>query len=322
MGAAAVLFFCSVCAFLVKETYILSFGLIAFCWLIYYLKKDLLRALAPGLAVGVAATISAVVNFRTKSVFVNPNAAQGSDYQMDLNIISIAKELLKYCNEGLGFLVILALASIPFVLYREDKNKLMLSVFFICIGFVILAWLPNALLPFHHFPGYSFNGLYVCFAAVFILLYILQKHQKTKPVLWVIFTMLLVSPLSNISKYKGDRNKWVLSMEGIQTNMLAGFRQAAKQLLPLDKPITVLVTGISSPFHPFAFPESIRSFVGGDRAIYYFVVPPEFPANLGRKVDLVNFISEADKGSVVADQEWQFDQTGKLVAVLKNKIIQ
>ena len=77
----------------------------------------------------------------------------------------------------------------------------------------------------------------------------------------------------------------------------------------------VLITGINAPFHPFRFPESIRSFTGGTKAEYYFIVPKDFPDQAGTKVDLVNFITDADRAAVIYDQEWQFDDQGNLVAI-------
>lgn len=317
IGAALVLFSFSVCAFLIKETYILSISFVVFCWFVLYLKKDLMKALTPGVAVFIAAVIAAVVNLRTKSVFVNLDAGHGSDYHINLNILSVLKELSRYGREGITPILVVALGLIAFFVYKQYKNKILLAGFFMCIGFAVLAWLPNALLPFHHYQGYSFNGLYVCFATLFFVVKMAQEQKLSKRVFWIMIVILLISPVSSIKKYKDDRNQWVLAMEAIQTNMLAGFRQATAQLL-LDHPVTVLITGISSPFHPFVFPESIRSFAGGDKvSTYYFVVPQEFPNNLGKKIDLVQYISDADKNTVTADQEWQFDKDGKLVAVLK-----
>lgn len=317
--AAALLCACSISAFLVKETYILSFGFIAFCWFVLYVKKDLMRALAPGVAIFLAAVIAAFVNFKTKSVFVNLEATQGSDYHINLNVLSILKELSRYAGEAMTPLIIIGLGLVSFLVYKQDKSRMLLIGFVICLVFAILAWLPNALLPFHHYPGYSFNGLYVCFASIFILLKLVQDEKIAKKLFWATVILLMISPLSSIKTYKNDRNQWVLIMEGIQRNMLKGFQQATGQLLAVEnkKPVAVLITGITSPFHPFVFPESIRSFPGGDRATYYFVVPNEYPARLGEKVDLVQYISDADKASVVVDQEWQFDKDGKLVSVLK-----
>jgi peptidoglycan/LPS O-acetylase OafA/YrhL len=318
IGAALALFSCSACAFLIKETYILSISFIVFCWFVFNLRKDLIKALAPGVAVFIAAVIAAVVNLRTKSVFVNVDAGLGSDYHISLDILSILKELSRYGREGITPILVIALGLIAFFMYKQYKNKILMAGFFMCVVFAILAWLPNALLPFHHYQGYSFNGLYVCFATLFFVVKMAQEQKLSKPVFWVIIMVLLISPASSIKKYKDDRNQWVLAMERIQTNMLTGFRQATEQLLEQDHPVTVLITGISSPFHPFIFPESIRSFAGvGKVSTYYFVVPQEFPNNLGKKIDLVQYISESEQNTVAADQEWQFDKDGKLVAVLK-----
>ncbi len=312
------LFCFSVCAFLIKETYILSVSFVAFCWFFFYWKRSVVTAFAPGVAIFIAAVIAAVVNLRTKSVFVNLDADHGSDYHISLDVLSVLKELSRYGREGITPILVIALGLIAFFVYKHYKNRLLLAVFFICIAFALLAWLPNALLPFHHYQGYSFNGLYICFAAVFFLAKMAQDKILSKRIFWGMIIVLLVSPISSLKKYKDDRNQWVLAMESVQTNMLAGFRKATAQLLTLDQPVTVLITGISSPFHPFVFPESIRSFAGGDKVTtYYFVVPKEFPNNLGKKIDLVQYISETDKNTLSADQEWQFDKDGKLVAVLK-----
>jgi hypothetical protein len=48
-------------------------------------------------------------------------------------------------------------------------------------------------------------------------------------------------------------------------------------------------------------------------------VPKEFPANQGKKVDLVNFIGKSDRDSVEYDQEWKFDDQGNLVEILKRQ---
>lgn len=315
LAASIILFACASCAFLVKETYILSMGFVAFCWFVYYIKQNPLKAIAPGLSLLFSGIIAALVNFKTKSVFVNLEAEQGSPYHIVLHPFSIIKELARYSYEALAPILVVVFALILFQLYKTYKNKLLVCGFLVCGIFAGLAWLPNALLPFHHYPGYSFNGLYVCFTVLFVAVKMFQDRFLSKKIFWVIVGLTILSPLSSQRAYHSERNNWVLAQEKIQTNMLAGFNKAAAQLLPLDKNVTVLVSGITAPFHPFVFPESIRSFRGGEKANYYFVVPKDFPANLGKKVDLVNFIAEQEKTSVDYDQEWQFDEQGNLVAI-------
>ena len=39
-----------------------------------------------------------------------------------------------------------------------------------------LAWLPNALLPNHHFEAYSWNGAYLIYAPVLLLAFVLGRE--------------------------------------------------------------------------------------------------------------------------------------------------
>lgn len=314
IGAACV-FLLSTCAFLVKETYILSFGFLTFCWFIYYMKSDWKKALAPGVAIFVAGVISALINFKTKSVFVNLDAEKGSDYHIDFSPLSLLKEMARYSGEAITPVLVLVLVLIIFQVYKNYQARVWLWGLFSCVIFALLAWLPNALLPFHHYEGYSFNGLYVCFIAVFFVLKLFQDNLGNKKILLAILILSLLSPLSSIKKYHGTRNTWVIGMEQVQKNMLAGFTKATAQLIGKPQQTNVLVTGITSPFHPFAFPSAIRSFKGGDNANYYFIPPKDFASNLGSKVDLVQFIAAEDKDKYTYDQEWRFDDQGNLVEI-------
>ncbi len=313
--ASILLFLASASAFLVKETYFLAFGFIYFCWFIYFIKQKPLRAFAPGVAVFIAGVIAALVNLKTKSVFVNLEAEAGSSYQISIDPLSVLKELARYCSEGITPALILAFGLIIFQVHKAYKNKLLTLGAVLCIAFAFLAWMPNALLPNHHFEGYSFNGLYIGFLVLFFVLKMVQDNINFKPMLIALLVLVVLSPLTSIKKYNGTRNTWVLAMEQIQKNMLAGFNQATSQLKDAKQPTTVLITGITSPFHPFGFAQSIRSFPNGANANYIFVVPKEFPGNQGTKIDLVQFIAEADKDQWAYDQEWQFDEQGKLVAI-------
>ncbi|MGV8834781.1 acyltransferase family protein [Cellvibrio sp.] len=318
-AAFSVLFVLTTSAMLMKETYALSIGFVTFCWFIFYVKQNWLKAILPGVAVICGGIVSAVVNFKTNSVFVNLSAEQGSAYHIDISILSLAKEMARYAREGVTPLLVIVLGLILFQIYKTYKDKLWVRSFLLCLVFALLAWLPNALLPHHHYEGYSFNGLYVCFAVLFFAVKIAQEYGHSKKIFWAIVIFTLLSPLTSIKKYQSTRNTWVLAMENVQMNLLAGITKATAQLVPLDKNITVLVTGISAPFHPFAFPESLRSFAGGNKAEYYFVVPKDFPDKVGMKIDLVNYIKESDKANVAYDQEWQFDDQGNLVAITSKK---
>jgi hypothetical protein len=306
---------CSSAAFLIKETYILGFGLLAACWFLVYFKESKLKAFAPGLGLVIGAALSMLVSMLTKSIFVNLNARQGSDYEIELHPVSVIKELLSYAGQGITPLIVLALIAIGVQLYRSQRQYFLYFLLFIAFAFA--AWLPNAVLPNHHYRGYSFNGLYLCFASVFFIAKLAQDRGHFTRGLWVAVALLALSPLSSIKAYKGSHNSWVLYQEEIQTNMLKGFTQAGRHLCEQGREQHILVTGITAPFHPFAFPESIRSFPCGDKGRYYFVVNPEFYSRrIGETRDLVTYIADADKGAVQYDVEWRFDDKGKLVAIV------
>lgn len=313
--ASVLLFVASTCALLVKETYYLAFGLIYLCWFFYYLKQNFLRALAPGLAVFVAGVISALVNFKTKSVFVNLEAEAGSSYQISIQPLSVLKELARYAYEGITPFLIVAFALIIYQLHKSYKNKLLTLAAIVCGGFTVMSWLPNALLPNHHYEGYSFNGFYISGLLLFFVLKMVQDKISFKSVLIILLILVVFSPASSIPKYNSTRNTYVVAMEKIQKNIRAGLTKGTSQLKDAKQPVTVLISGISSPFHPFGFPQSIRAFPYGDRANYIFVVPKDFPNNLGTSMDLVKYIAAVDIEKQVYDQEWQFDDQGNLVAI-------
>jgi peptidoglycan/LPS O-acetylase OafA/YrhL len=314
-AAFSVLFALTTGAMLMKETYALSIGFVTFCWFIYYVKQSWLKAIIPGVAVLCGGILSALFNFKTNSVFVNLGAETGSAYHIDIGFISLAKEMARYAREGVTPLLVIVLGLVLFQIHKVSKNKLWISGFCLSLVFALLAWLPNALLPFHHYEGYSFNGLYICFAVIFFAVKIAQEQGHGSKIFWAIVVLALLSPLTSIKKYHGTRNTWVLAMEKTQMNLLGGIGKATAQLLPREGKTIVLVTGITAPFHPFAFPESLRSFAGGNKAEYYFVVPKDFPDKAGMEIDLVNFITDADKAGVVYDQEWHFDDQGNLVLI-------
>lgn len=318
LGFSCVLLF-SGCAFLVKETYSLAFGFVTFCWFIYYVRTDWQKAFAPGVAIFIAGVISALINFKTKSVFVNPEAEAGSSYHINIEPLSVFKELARYASEGIAPTLVLAFLLIIFQVHKSYKNRQLTFFACVCVAFALLAWLPNALLPNHHYEGYSFNGLYVCFLLLFFVLKMVQDKISFKPMLIGVLVLVVLSPLTSLKRYQGTRNTWVLAMEQVQKNMLEGFNKATEQLVGRPEPINVLVSGITSPFHPFAFPSAIRSFKGGENATYYFIPPKDFAANLGNKVDLVKFITAEERSNYSFDQEWKFDEQGRLVEIKKLK---
>lgn len=312
--AGILVFLMSTAALLVKETYIIAAGFIAFVWFLINFKTSLVRAAMPLIALLGAAIVAAVNIFRTKSVFVNPDAAQGSSYSMSLDPISVATELFRYMEDGLAPLIILSVLIAIVWLYRATRNYKLSIIVLGGVVFAMLSWLPNALLPNHYYPGYSFNGLYVCFATIFVLLRLPTMSLKWRSPIMAVMLLVLLTPLTSLKEYNGSRNTWVLEMERIQVNMLAGFKKATAGLVGEANPIRILIKGISSPFHPFAFPFSMYSFEGGHKGIYYFPVPVDSP-RINSSEGLVYFINSDDVTVDNFDQIWVFNDDGALVRI-------
>lgn len=302
-------------AFLVKETYIVSVAFLCAFWFFITVKTHLIRSISVGVALLLAALVSLWVNVKTKSVFLDMGAEKGSAYHIDVDFVGVFKELYRYFGHAFTPFAFIVLCVIFVGMYKHYREKNYHWWVLLSGLLAVLAWLPNALLPFHHYEGYSFNGLYICFAVLFFMVKALQDGNSIKKTFYAVLILSLLSPLSSLKKYRDTRNSWVLSMEKVQVNMLAGFKKATAQLQATEKNITVLVSGISAPFHPFASPHSIRSFAGGDKAVYYFVVPKDFPNNVGTTMDLVNFILPEDIHKMNYDQEWIFDDAGNLVSI-------
>lgn len=315
--AGGLVFIFSLAALLVKETYAISAAFVAFMWFVANLKAGYVRASTPLVALSAAVIAVAINIVRTKSVFVNPDAAQGSSYSMNLELISVAIELFRYIKDGLTPLVIFLILVMILGLYKVTRNYKLSAVVFCGFVFALLSWLPNALLPNHYYPGYSFNGLYVCLATVFVVLKLPTLSLSWRSPLLVMILLVLLTPLTSLKKYNGSRNAWVLAMEEVQTNMLAGFRVASAGLIGEVDPVSILIEGISSPFHPFAFPFSLYSFEGGGNGLYYFPVP-ESSNRINTSEGLVNFIGAKDVSIMSYDQVWFFDDKGYLVRIERN----
>lgn len=316
--AACLVFVFSAAALLVKETYILAAGFVAFIWFLLNYKISLPKASAPLVALSMAIAVVAINITRTKSVFVDPKAAQGSSYSMNLEPISVISELLRYMKDGLTPLLILLILIMVICLYKFARDYKLVIVVLAGITFALLSWLPNALLPNHYYPGYSFNGLYVCFATIFVLLKLPVTSLRWRSLMFLLVALVLLTPMTSLKKYNGSRNAWVLEMEAIQVNMLAGFKVATAGLIDEVEPVRVLVEGISSPFHPFAFPLSMYSFEGGSKGLYYFPVS-DSSARINTSEGLVNFIDEKDVSIMTYDQVWFFNDSGLLVEIKDNR---
>ncbi|MEW6108500.1 MAG: acyltransferase [Nitrospirota bacterium] len=312
----SMLFVFCLLAFLTKETYALVAMFFAFLWFLYHIKGAFIKAVLPIIITCSTFIIAFVFNILVKSVFVDLDASEGTDYHIDLNPVSVVSQWMQYANEAVNianFVMLLGIAYLVVICRNENKRDLL----FVTIGCIIgafIAWVPNAILPHHHYKGYSFNGLYLFYLPILFLPLLLMREQLKRASVFVIAILCLASPFLNADKYKDDTNNWVLIQENTQANLVAALDSLTLNINPSENPQRILVEGITFPFHPFSFPESIREFNNARFANFDVVnYNPAFANN--QKRDLVTFIDAAEVSSGAYDQKWFFNEHGQLVKV-------
>ncbi|MEO7523338.1 MAG: acyltransferase, partial [Ferruginibacter sp.] len=303
-------------AFLSKETYGLAALLFGLLWFIYYRKQSFLKAFLPGVSIAAALLVAMLISIFIKSVFVDLNAAKDSPYQISFNPWTILKEWSRYALEGVNIINLVMLLVLVYLLLKERNTGTRALNFVIvgCIAGAALSWLPNALLPNHHYKGYSFNGAYLLYLPCLFLAALWTDKSIDNKVLTVMAVLCLFSPLLSISKYK--HNRWVLIQEETQRNLLHALKPLMKGLLPSKEPQKVLIEGITFPFHPFAFPQSLRVFPNAKYA-NFDIVNYDSTKVLNARTDLVRFVNMKDIKLTDYQQQWIFDGEGKLLSARK-----
>jgi peptidoglycan/LPS O-acetylase OafA/YrhL len=320
--SGVLLFACALFAFLSKETYGLSALAFAFLWFIYYRNISVIRAISPFVMIGLALGISFIINVFIKSAFIDLDASNESPYHISKNPITIFNEWFIYAREGLNVANIFLMGVILYLLamYKGEKKKEWMYVMIGCVLALAASWLPNAVLPNHHFKGYAFNGAYFFYLPLLFVPSLLSSTKVHRLALSVLLITFLASPLLNAKKYK--ENEWVLIQEDTQRNLLGSLKPLIAAVRPSNTPRKILVEGITFPFHPFVFPQALRVFPNA-KYINFDVVNynPAYANN--QQNDLVKFISQSDTALAEYEQKWVFDKDGRLVTVeniLANKI--
>ncbi|AEW01795.1 hypothetical protein A4D02_07265 [Niastella koreensis] len=311
---SSVLFFIfALLAFLSKETYALAALFFAGLWFLWHYKSSVVKALTPGFIIAGSLVISYLIGVLVKSGFIDTNADASSAYHISFNPLIVFREWLSYAREGLNLIHVLIFALIAYLLWSLKSKEFKLAKF-LAIGLVLgicLSWLPNALLPNHHYKGYSFNGAYMLFALLCFLPLFFKISRTGQVLMGLVIAGTLLSPVLNKKKY--EDNTWVLIQEETQRNLLAGLNTTIGSLPETKTPYKVLIKGISFPFHPFAFPEALRVY---SHAVYgtYDVMLDNPSMTYNTKKDLVTFIHPNDSARVQYDYEWTFGDDGSLLA--------
>ena len=308
----ALLLICCVLAFLSKETYALSALVFAFAWFIYNRKFSFIKSSLPFFTIILSLVIIIIINISIKSTFVDLNAKAGNPYQISLNPIIIFKEWIKYLFESLNFAIAAIILLIAYYLFnnRKENKKELMFIAVACLVAALIALLPNAVLPNHHFKGYSFNGAYILYLPLLTISIIKVTTKTKKYLLFVVTCFCIISYLFNISKYKS--NDWVIIQENTQRNLLRDIGPLMDSIRQGSSPVKILVKGITFPFHPFSMPQSLRVFPNAKYA--NFDVINYNPSNPDRqRKDLVKFIDSSSITLVKYDQIWEFTKDGNLL---------
>jgi hypothetical protein len=309
------IFLSALAAFLVKETYVLSSLCLAGIWWIGASATDKPRLLRNLIGVFAAVILAYFINVRSESIFISDGGKE-SPYFINMAPDSVMSEFLRYCTEGVslaGWLYLFLLV----VMVLSNRNKLggatALVIALPVAG--LLALLPNALLPNHHFGGYSWNAAYLLFSPILFVVILLEARWKIGLALALV-TFAYAQPIFLGSHYK--LNDWSVEqqmlLKRLQTNL-----SKLLETLPVDGAGTILVTGLNMPFHPFIHGAALRSFheLGNTKFAVVSYVKPFTPVidvfKTPAKTNPVVFITPEQVQSLKFDKVWTFGGDGRIV---------
>ncbi|WP_343655881.1 hypothetical protein [Paraburkholderia caribensis] len=300
-------------AFLAKETYIVSAGFLTFVW--WLSNKGRPRYAAPMLIIGGAGVLAIVAEHLASSPFTSGVSA-GGPYQIVLSVSSISHEWLRYAVEGMNWLslcVVLLTAVTLGVLRGFASKELLWSVALPVAG--ALAWLPNSLLPYHHFEAYSFSGAYLIYLPV-VCLALVVTLPLGAVCAFIVAGAAFASPVLSAQAFANQ--SWIVMNQMRQKMFLQTFGGLIKGLPGSGK--IVLVSGISFPYSMFFYRYSVRS-LNMPANTHFFVVEYENKPveSITKKLNgdhdsVVTFITPQQVDEHKFDEAWLFRDNGGLLA--------
>lgn len=309
------IFLVALAAFLAKETYVLTSLFLAGIWWLCAAAADKPRLLRNLIGVFAAVILAYFVNARSGSVFIGSGGKE-SPYFINLEPVSIFSEFLHYCVEGVSLAgwIYLSLLVVMVLLNRNKLGGATTLVIALPVA-GLLALLPNALLPNHHFGGYSWNAAYLLFTPILFVIILLEAKWKIG-LAFAVVTFLFAQPLFLGSRYK--LNDWSVGqqmlLKRLQTNL-----SKLLETLPIDGSRTILVTGLNMPFHPFRHGAVLRSFheLGNTKFAVVSYVKPLTPVidvfKTPAETNPVVFIAPEQVQSLKFDEVWAFGGDGRIV---------
>lgn len=264
-------------AFLAKETYIASFLLLLGFfhpvgktpWAGAGRREPLWRVLferrnwwLPVLAcVGFLAAFA--VGRALKSPFTSDTAFADDAYKISLAPLSVLREWFRYLKDGWSGWNLLALCLVVVAARRVSVGRSLAWPCALLIFAGVLAWLPNATLPNHHFGLYSFTGSYLTYAPILLLCASFgfrrgNPGRKTSLLFGLCVLLMAALPLLNQRLYKRSEVAFYLAQTERQAQLVQSLEALSTQLP--KKNARVLLTGIVPPFNPFDHPAAFHGF--------------------------------------------------------------
>ena len=311
--ANSLLFGCCLLGFFSSITYGLAALSFSVLWFMHYRKVSYFRAALPFTMVAITLIMAVIDTVAAKPAIIDVSGPVNATTYINLNIKAVLYEWGLYAIESVNIanlVLLLFVAGLFFYMANGSNRKLLLYIVGGCLIGGIVSWIPATVFSGQHDRGYSFDGAYFLYCPLLLLPVLWTGKEFRRGVLIVIAILCLISPLLNSSKYKD--NEQAISREETQRNLLGALGPLMKDLNTAGAPQNILVEGITSFPHPFAFPWSLRAFHNAGRASFDVMQQPDSPVRAER-VDFVKFIKPSDSLSNKYDQKWVFDKNGKLV---------
>lgn len=297
-------------ALLTKETYAVSALVLATAWGLYRYSSDRRRALAVAAAPLLTFGASLFVSALNGSPFTGARGTDHDTYKLVLAPRSLAAEWVRYAAEFSAnriATVLLPVTAVLLFVLAAQRTARWLPLLLIAAG--AAAWLPNSVLPNHHFAGYSWSAGYLFFAPVLLGPRLWASGLAARAVGAVLTLIAFVSPAFAKELYKSDELRWDMAQESTQRKLLPAL-DALFRAIPEDGQRQILVTGINFPYSPFAYGWSLSDFPNASRAqIDVLVYGGPTPNPQGR----VRFVSKDQVDLVHYDEVWAFGNDGGLV---------
>ncbi len=303
-----------------KETYFVPL-LIFWCYQCFFINKKQKQSAFVMLGATVIIFILSILHSHfVNSAWVNIGSSRIDSYFIDAQPSSIIETYLYYLkmwgNFGIiGMVAIVAVVSI--VSKRYFKEVLL----FLIIG--LSTYVPYSLLPNHKFACYFWLAVPLSYS---VILFInpdmirltakkindssgkLYKGALAFFVLLIIFFGIIAFKQFN-DAYNDAGLQWTLLQESINQNMLANFPYIKNNISPSDK---VLLTGLTFPFHPFAYPNYVDSYFGDSQNMKWTVAVYD-DANKDKNIGSIEFVNVKKIDISKYEKIFVFDSNGKLI---------